>query len=595
MERKSFHPPNQENDNEILDAIKNLKQKANVEAWQKEILERQKNEESKIIQNVDSLLFPTEENKSKTLNSDSEKLQTLEELKSKNEHLVKVLEIRKKDSKNKQKILDWYKNLIDEKKKALIELGSSHISKKQEFEVQIEALGHSTEKETARIEFLIKSMVPLWSDHSSLKKELVNKLQEECETGKEERKLWENKEKLRIETEECNSVIEKLKNEIEETQTRINSANARDLSKFELRKDRRNFLQELKGNIRVFCRVRPVFETHEISDIVIDVINDKSLDIKTPVASALIPSISSNNIPSGSSGIPSKGIRTEKFNLDHIFDSNTTQSEIFAEVSSFIKSALDGYNVCIFAYGQTGSGKTHTMEGDLSKPETFGIIPRAVQLIFDSTKDLGRLGWKFSLEVSFQEIYNEKLIDLLCRDNKILSNTGLHNYQPTQKIVTSPEELFSLVQFAAENRTTAETQFNATSSRSHSIFQIKITGKNEETKQNHDSVLNLIDLAGSESMDTQNKGKEREQETKSINKSLSALKDVITALAEHKEHIPIRNSKLTYLLKDSLGGNCKTLMFVMVSPLFKNAHQTIQSLRFASKVNSCYIGIPKKC
>ncbi len=462
------------------------------------------------------------------------------------------------------------------------------VVRKQESEAETCRLKEAARSSQQRLQELQPVIQSLRSQRSALKSELLAARQKVKAATDEEQTLAVQKLRSEQDCKVCDTQIAELKTMIEEKKARIAAIGRREPLSFEFKKERRNLLQELKGNIRVFCRVKPMLQQIKDDDPVVTIAGERSLDVRAPLPSGVFCGAT------GSGGAATAKGKMERFSLDYVFGPASAQRDVFAEVSPFIKSALDGYNVCIFAYGQTGSGKTHTMEGDLSNPERYGIIPRSVTQIFETVRELEKWGWKYGLEVSFQEIYNEKLIDLLCKANAVSQNTGMHSYQPTQKPVASPEELFELVRLAADNRTTAETQYNMTSSRSHSIFQIKISGANKETGETHESFLNLIDLAGSESLDTLNKGKERELETKSINKSLSALKDVITALAERRDHIPIRNSKLTYLLKDSLGGNCKTLMFVMVSAQLQNVHQTIQSLRFASKVNSCYVGPAKR-
>ena len=169
-------------------------------------------------------------------------------------------------------------------------------------------------------------------------------------------------------------------------------------------------------------------------------------------------------------------------------------------------------------------------------------------------------------------------------------------------IFNSPDEVYTILKKASENRAVASTLCNEHSSRSHSVFTIRIAGKNSITQESLDGTLNLIDLAGSERLSSSGSTGDRLKETQAINKSLSALGDVITALANKDSHIPYRNSKLTYLLQNSLGnydnlilgGNSKTLMFVNISPLTQNLSETLCSLRFASKVNSCRIGAAKK-
>jgi len=160
--------------------------------------------------------------------------------------------------------------------------------------------------------------------------------------------------------------------------------------------------------------------------------------------------------------------------------------------------------------------------------------------------------------------------------------------------VKTIDKVFDLLRIASKNRVVAYTNCNDRSSRSHSVFSLQITGKNESTGQTTHGVLNLIDLAGSERLKESKSQGDRLKETQSINSSLSYLGDVIHALANKEKHIPFRNSKLTYLLQNYLGGDSKTLMFVNISPNLENVNETVNSLRFASKVNSCQIGTAKK-
>ena len=161
-------------------------------------------------------------------------------------------------------------------------------------------------------------------------------------------------------------------------------------------------------------------------------------------------------------------------------------------------------------------------------------------------------------------------------------------------IVTQPADVHKLLQVAAKNRSTAATKMNERSSRSHSVFTLKITGINQDTNQKSHGVLNLIDLAGSERLNASGVTGDRLKETQNINKSLSSLGDVISALGSKKGHVPFRNSKLTYLLQNCLGGDGKTLMFVNVAPEATSVQESICSLRFASKVNAVEIGTAKR-
>nr|XP_014346898.1 PREDICTED: kinesin-like protein KIFC1 isoform X2 [Latimeria chalumnae] len=287
------------------------------------------------------------------------------------------------------------------------------------------------------------------------------------------------------------------------------------------------------------------------------------------------------------------------FSFDHVFQPAASQGEVFEEISLLVQSSLDGYNVSIFAYGQTGSGKTFTMEGpDNMTFGTTGMIPRAVKQIFAGAEELRAKGWSYEFTASFLEIYNETIRDLLvskpekeyeikrvCNSNEDLYVTNL-KYVP----VTSEEEVNHLLCMAKTNRSTAKTAINDRSSRSHSVFQLKLQGKNTAKNIQCTSVLSLIDLAGSERLDKSLSTGERLKETQFINSSLCNLSQVISALANKEQHVPYRNSKLTYLLQNGLGGNSKTLMFVNISPVEENFSESLNSLRFASKVNECVIG-----
>ncbi|CAK7896267.1 kinesin-like protein Kar3p [[Candida] anglica] len=353
-----------------------------------------------------------------------------------------------------------------------------------------------------------------------------------------------------------------------------------------------NRLQDLKGNIRVYCRIRPPIDAiNAAKDLTtFDILNDSlSHDAKKEM-------IISRDPTSENSSIHSYSMRnnTFKFQFDQILSMDTDNNTIFKDVSQLIQSCLDGYNVCVFAYGQTGSGKTWTM----SHPQ-HGMIPLSIQKIFNDIEELKTTHWEYSLVGQFLEIYNEQLIDLLAPSKKKLdikhnetdSTTTVTNL--TSIPLTSSDQFNQILNKAMKNRSTAATKSNERSSRSHSIFILKLEGKNFKTNKICRGTLNLIDLAGSERLASSLATGDRLKETQAINKSLSCLGDVIHALGQKSNqalHIPYRNSKLTYLLKNSLGGSSKTLMFVNVSPLLKNFGETINSLRFATKVNSTKLG-----
>jgi kinesin family protein C1 len=224
------------------------------------------------------------------------------------------------------------------------------------------------------------------------------------------------------------------------------------------------------------------------------------------------------------------------------------------------------------------------------------MIPQAVHQIYTVAETLKEKGWKYTMEGSFLEIYNENINDLLGRPEEMdkRKHEIKHDTSRGKTTVTdlttvnldSSQRVSQLLEKASGNRSVAATKANERSSRSHSVFILRLSGTNSVTGERSEGVLNLIDLAGSERLDHSQSTGDRLKETQAINKSLSCLGDVIYALGNSKEggHIPYRNSKLTYLLQYSLGGNSKTLMFVNVSPLRQHLNETLCSLRFATKV-----------
>jgi kinesin family protein C1 len=290
------------------------------------------------------------------------------------------------------------------------------------------------------------------------------------------------------------------------------------------------------------------------------------------------------------------------FTFDRVFSCTASQAAVFEEISQLVQSALDGYPVCIFAYGQTGSGKTYTMEGPKDLNESnMGMIPRAVHQIFATAEKLKEKGWEYVMEGQFVEIYNETIHDLL-GDGETNKKHEIRHQAGNKTIITdvktvildTPDKVTALLKKASQNRAVAATLCNERSSRSHSVFTLRLNGKNNATQETCEGLLNLIDLAGSERLSVSGATGDRLKETQAINKSLSSLGDVIAALANKEAHIPYRNSKLTYLLQNSLGGNSKTLMFVNISPLPESFQETLCSLRFATKVNACHIGTARR-
>eukprot|EP00698_Gefionella_okellyi_P006100 TRINITY_DN15560_c0_g1_i1.p1 TRINITY_DN15560_c0_g1~~TRINITY_DN15560_c0_g1_i1.p1 ORF type:complete len:947 (-),score=290.46 TRINITY_DN15560_c0_g1_i1:97-2853(-) len=281
------------------------------------------------------------------------------------------------------------------------------------------------------------------------------------------------------------------------------------------------------------------------------------------------------------------------FTFDESFGPETTQEELyFATVSPIVEEVLKGFNCTIFAYGQTGTGKTYTMEGSRLRDETgkcdvhAGVIPRAIAQIFENIAEQQR---DASVKVSMMELYNEELIDLLANEKiplKIFDNgdKGVTVSPLEECAVISAESIYKVLDTAIEKRHVAETQLNAHSSRSHCIFSITIHIK-ETTPEGEDLIkigkLNLVDLAGSENIGRSGATEKRATEAGNINKSLLTLGRVITELVQRSTHVPYRESKLTRLLQDSLGGRTKTCLIATISPAANCLEETLSTLDYA--------------
>ena len=282
----------------------------------------------------------------------------------------------------------------------------------------------------------------------------------------------------------------------------------------------------------------------------------------------------------------------KNFTFDAVFAANVEQKNIYDIcAASVVDSVLNGYNGTIFAYGQTGAGKTHTMEGRPDPPHLRGIIPNSFQHIFDHIANSPDL--QFLVRASYLEIYNEEIRDLLSKDPKNSLDckenidTGVYVKDLTSFVVKNVNEIDHVMQAGKKNRSTGATLMNQTSSRSHSIFTIVI--ECAETKGDHIRVgkLNLVDLAGSERQGKTGATGDRLKEATKINLSLAALGNVISALVDGKSsHIPYRDSKLTRLLQNSLGGNAKTVMCANCGPADYNYDETLSTLRYANRAKN---------
>ncbi|PKU74066.1 Kinesin-4 [Dendrobium catenatum] len=273
--------------------------------------------------------------------------------------------------------------------------------------------------------------------------------------------------------------------------------------------------------------------------------------------------------------------------------------EVFSDTQPLIRSVLDGYNVCIFAYGQTGSGKTYTMSGaKVVNTQNMGVNYRALSDLFNLAEKR-RGTFTYNIAVQMIEIYNEQVRDLLVCDGlnrrypfKIRNGTqnGVNVPDANLVSVTSTAGVIELMNIGMRNRAVGATALNDRSSRSHSCLTVHVQGRDLTSGTILRGCMNLVDLAGSERVDKSEATGERLKEAQHINKSLSALGDVIYALAQNHSHVPYRNSKLTQLLQDSLGGQAKTLMFVHISPEMDAIGETISTLKFAERVSTVELG-----
>ncbi|KAL2969074.1 hypothetical protein AAZX31_15G061100 [Glycine max] len=456
---------------------------------------------------------------------------------------------------------------------------------------EVEKYKEYTGKSCAQLDTLTIKTNALEGTCSS-QRDQINMLQQQLIAEKEKSKLAD------LSASETRTVFEDQKRIIRELQERLAEKEFQVIEGEKLRKKLHNTILELKGNIRVFCRVRPLLpDDGPGTDMVV------SYPTSTEALGRGIELLQSG--------------QKYPFTFDKVFNHEASQQDVFTEISQLVQSALDGYKVCIFAYGQTGSGKTYTMMGRPDAPDLKGLIPRSLEQIFEISQSLKDQGWTFKMQASVLEIYNETIRDLLSSNRSSgIDSTRTENGVPvsgkqpytimhdvngnthvsdlTIRNVSSASEISSLLQQAAQSRSVGRTHMNEQSSRSHFVFTLRISGTNENTDQQVQGVLNLIDLAGSERLSRSGATGDRLKETQAINKSLSSLSDVIFALAKKQEHVPFRNSKLTYLLQPCLGGDSKTLMFVNISPDPSSTGESLCSLRFAAGVNACEIGIPRR-
>jgi len=320
-----------------------------------------------------------------------------------------------------------------------------------------------------------------------------------------------------------------------------------------------------EDNIRVVCRFRPLNDTEERtgSKFVVKFPDDQCASITGKV-----------------------------YMFDKVLKPNITQEQVYnGAAKHIVKDVLGGYNGTIFAYGQTSSGKTHTMEGVIGDPDLQGIIPRIVNDIFNHIYSMEE-NLEFHIKVSYFEIYMDKIRDLLDPSKVNLAvhedkNKSVYVKGATERFVSSPEEVLEVIEEGKSNRHVAVTNMNEHSSRSHSVFLINVKQENLENQKKLSGKLYLVDLAGSEKVSKTGAEGNILDEAKNINKSLSALGNVIAALADgNKSHIPYRDSKLTRILQESLGGNAKTTVVICCSPASYNESETRSTLDFGKRAKT---------
>ena len=321
------------------------------------------------------------------------------------------------------------------------------------------------------------------------------------------------------------------------------------------------------ANVKVIARFRPMNELEKTSG------NEQVVVFTSPTSLQFNSSREKN---------------VYRFNFDRIFPPSSTQEDIYSfGVKEIIDSVLNGYNGTVLAYGQTSSGKTYTMQGEMESYETQGIIPRMVSHVFKHIYKTE--GTDFIIKVSMIEIYQEKIRDLLdisrvnlnIREDNI---KGIYVDGCSERYVGSEPDVLNLLELGSSNRAQAATNMNEHSSRSHSIFILTINQTNKKEGGSKIGKLYLVDLAGSEKISKTGATGHTLEEAKIINKSLTTLGRVINNLTDGKStHVPYRESKLTRVLQESLGGNSKTCLIITCSPSIYNESESLSTLRFGER------------
>merc|ERR1712107_856324 len=338
-----------------------------------------------------------------------------------------------------------------------------------------------------------------------------------------------------------------------------------------------NQLLDLKGHIRVFCRIRPCLSSEQNEEPVA-----LQRDTFTIEVSKVLTSVDGK-----------KRCDVRPFQFDCVFGPVAKQEDVFTEVTDLVQSALDGRNITIFTYGQTGTGKTYTMYGGVGDQQ--GVVPRTIEMIFEMLNSMDQTRFSSTVRAYLVEMYKIDLIDLFARTKTTghleirkdprTGDTSIVNVD--ERLVHSSKQLLKLLKEGMERRSVASTEMNGESSRSHLILSVSLELSDHRAQSVTSGKIRLCDLAGSERPKRSGATNETLREAIEINKALTALGDVIEALCRGSRGlVPYRNHKLTQLLSDSLGGNAKTLMFVNVSPPKSDVEETLNSLGYASRVRN---------
>ena len=333
-----------------------------------------------------------------------------------------------------------------------------------------------------------------------------------------------------------------------------------------------NEKMNILGNIRVFARIRPLIGLERKRGARVILRSEKLEKHDT---------VTVDNIEKG---------RTRTFPFDKVYGAEATQEEVYAGAEPLLQSALDGLNVCLFAYGQTGSGKTFTMNGEREPREKRGLMPRTFDLIFEKIAE--EQLQDVEVRMFMLEIYLDKLIDLFKRDEDgeekiVIRKNKYGTVMPTGinvRKATSPADLLAHFDEGIRKRKVTSTHMNAESSRSHLVVSIILKLTDKRTGDESEGKITLVDLAGCERVKKSGAEAQALKEAQSINTSLSALGNVVSAVLAGSKHIPYRSNILTLLMSDTVGGSAKAQMFVNLSPADDNAEESENSMVFAQRV-----------